>query len=146
MGESLAIGYVHPGSTLSNVMGKVRQDETGCWIWDGNLSQWGYAKYPINVHRFTYEQFVGLIPEGLEINHLCEHPACVNPEHLEAVTHRENMAYGHTIIAQQLRRTHCPEGHPYDGPNLYTDPRGNRQCRECRRRDMRAYRGRRRSA
>lgn len=108
-----------------------------CWIWTGaKYTHTSHGKFWFTgrvrpAHAASYELFVGPIPEGLEIDHLCRVPSCVNPKHLEAVTHQENMARGFYGMA-----THCPEGHPYEGDNLYLDPRGERQCRACRRAAM----------
>ena len=66
--------------------------ESGCWVWARSLDKEGYGRWAgKSAHRFFYEKFVGPIPDGLEIDHLCNNPSCVNPEHLEPVTHQENM-------------------------------------------------------
>lgn len=71
-----------------------------CWLWTGHLDRYGYANFGlgkhrmVKVHRFAYELLVGPIPEGLEIDHLCRVRHCVNPAHMEPVTHAENMARG----------------------------------------------------
>ena len=73
----------------------------------------------------------GPIPEGLDLDHLCRNRWCVNPEHVEPVTRRENLIRGQTTIAQNVSKTHCPAGHAYDETNTYYY-RGMRQCRICR--------------
>lgn len=75
--------------------------ETGCWIWQRATSRSGYGNVCVDrtyfrAHRVYYERFKGPIPEGLEIDHLCRNRSCVNPEHLEAVTHRVNVHRGRT--------------------------------------------------
>ncbi|MFJ4777405.1 HNH endonuclease signature motif containing protein [Streptomyces sp. NPDC088762] len=70
-------------------------------------------------HRIMYEQAKGPIPEGLQIDHLCRNRACANPEHLEAVTQKENILRGTGPSAQQARQTHCLNGHPFDEVNTY---------------------------
>lgn len=69
--------------------------QTRCWVWHGSRTCRGYGKLrdaakSRSAHRVSYELFVGPIPEGLELDHLCRHPACVNPDHLEPVTRLEN--------------------------------------------------------
>lgn len=66
-----------------------------CWIWTGQINPDGYGWFGLAgknelVHRYVYEMLVGPIPEGLEIDHLCMVRPCLNPPHLEAVTHAEN--------------------------------------------------------
>lgn len=86
-------------------------------------------------HRFFYEHFIGEIPEGLEIDHLCHNTICVNPAHLEAVTHSENLRREHAFRP----KTHCPQGHEYTPENTYKTPSGKRQCRICGRTAVRKY-------
>jgi len=123
--------------------------ETGCWPWLGATSDYGHGRFLLEArrgirverraHTVAYEHFVGPIPEGLEPDHLCRNPACVNPAHLEPVTHRENMLRGETITARNAARTECPHGHPYDERNTYRY-RGARYCRTCARDAMRRRR------
>jgi hypothetical protein len=82
------------------------------------------------VHRWMYENFVGPIPADLQLDHLCRNARCINPEHLEAVSPRENILRGQGPSAQAARRTHCPRGHELIGENL--THRRNRTDRECR--------------
>lgn len=69
---------------------------SGCWIWTGLRNEWGYGTAGSRglAHRVMYEQANGPIPEGLELDHLCRERACVNPLHLEAVTHTQNVLRG----------------------------------------------------
>ena len=109
----------------------VRAD--GCWLWRGATFKAGYGAFSVAghvalAHRLSYECWVGPIPHGLEIDHLCRVRSCVNPLHLEAVTPRENMRRG----AGHGSEAHCPHGHAYDEANTYRN-RGKRYCRECAR-------------
>lgn len=128
--------------------------EDGCWQWTGaiELSQ-GYGQIRTGgpgggrrtrAHRVAYELYVGPIPEGLQIDHLCRNRGCVNPSHLEAVDSRTNTLRGEGISAQYARRTICGKGHSLEGENLYwaTPKNANRpvrQCRECSREKRRAW-------
>ena len=91
----------------------------------------------ITAHQALYQFFVGPVPDGLELDHLCRVRPCANPLHIEAVTHTENVLRGDH---HKRRLTHCPAGHPYSGDNLYINPSGRRLCRECRRQQKRARR------
>lgn len=112
-----------------------RTDRSGeCWLWTGSLHTDGYALTSFKgkttgVHRLAYEAYVGPIPEGLEIDHLCRVRRCVNPAHLEAVTHKVNMQRRDYSPAS---KTHCKNGHPFDEANTRVRD-GKRVCRTCRR-------------
>ena len=93
-------------------------------------------------HRVSYEAFVGPIPDGLTIDHLCKNPPCWNPWHLEAVTRGENTLRGDTISGRNLRKTCCPRGHEYNEENTYYYANGSRRCRACARADQLARRAR----
>lgn len=115
--------------------------EDGCWIWQGRTNQ-GYGVYGGRVaHREAYKRIIGPIPDGLELDHLCLRPACVNPAHLEPVTRAENAR------RRAANRTHCKNGHEYTPENtrFYSD-RGwkVRACRACDVQRTAAYEERRR--
>lgn len=113
-----------------------------CWLWTGSFqSRRGYGTTRRTglsqtrlAHRVSYELPHGPIPAGLEIDHLCRVPACVNPAHLEAVTHAENLQRS---PLGRAARTHCPLNHPYDDENTIRR-NGRRICRECARLSSRA--------
>ena len=112
---------------------------SGCWEWQGAKIKgygcfWDGRRYT-RAHRFIYEYLNGAIPAGLESDHLCRNRACVNPKHIEPVTSRENTMRGlspELLRQQQLSKTHCPQGHPYNTTNTYRYPNGRRDCRICR--------------
>lgn len=114
-------------------LSKIRHDGD-CWIWTADSSA-GYGRFRMPngrplAHRWSYEHFIGPIPEGLEIDHLCLKSLCVNPDHLEPVTPEENQRrrkenYKHRLV--------CRRGHEVVGANAYVDPRGYANCRACAR-------------
>ena len=111
-----------------------------CWLWQSTWKRQGWRDdavgHPIDrygvfkmkgkyylAHRLAYESEYGMVPPGLEIDHLCHVPLCVNPAHLEPVTHLENMRRG-----GNARKQTCPQGHPYS-PRRY--PNGRYFARRC---------------
>ena len=121
-----------------------RDPETGCWFWLGSLSPKGYGRVSVQyqaymAHRYVYERYRGKVPEGMELDHLCRVRDCVNPDHLEAVTHQENVARGNAGKTNR-EKTHCNHGHPFDEQNTgYHKNNRGRYCRECRRQRARAH-------
>ncbi len=113
--------------------------ETGCYLWLGTILKDGYGIFWFNgknvlAHRYSYVQSNGTIPPGLQLDHKCRVRCCVNPDHLEPVTCKENILRGlapKIARERQLSKTHCPHGHPYSGKNLILRKNGKRQCREC---------------
>ncbi len=120
------------------------RSKTGCLEWVGALSyserdgkrRSFYGRFYWNekygsAHVYAYERIHGSVTKGLEVDHLCHNTRCVNVEHLEAVTPRENQLRGiGTVIATNLAKTHCPKGHPYDTNNTRTY-KGMRNCKRC---------------
>jgi len=107
----------------------IETPETHCWEWCLHLNAYGYAGKGGPASRVIYRELVGPIPEGLDLDHLCRNRSCVNPGHLEPVTHRENM--------RRARKTHCRQGHPFDDENTRITPTGERRCRACHRAQVR---------
>lgn len=126
-----------PGDILSRIYASdVYTLETPCWSYKGTPNRCGYSRAKIGgkevlVHRLAYEHYVGLIPEGLEIDHLCRNRWCCNPAHLEPVSGKENKLRGETLNAGNARKTHCPRGHPYSGSNLRIKVGKKKTCRVC---------------
>ena len=111
--------------------------ESGCWIWEGTISNKGYGRMTIKrknkqAHRLVYELLRGAIPPKLTLDHLCRVRLCVNPDHLEVVTMKENILRGFSLPAINSRKTHCLYGHPYTEGNFWVDKRGRRHCRKCK--------------
>jgi len=115
--------------------------ETGCWLWDGYVKPNGYASMYVNesgtkeyAHRISYELYNGEIPEGKIIDHLCRVRSCVNPNHLEVVTHAINSQRSPIMGNPQKKyATHCIRGHLLSGENLYISPKSKKRgCRICR--------------
>lgn len=107
-----------------------------CWLWMGSRDRKGYGQlWNKRAHRLSYEALVGPIPEGLQIDHLCRNPPCVNPAHLEAVTSRENTrrGFGPTSPAVRGVLNHCKYGHEFTPENTYTRQREGYTIRVCRR-------------
>jgi hypothetical protein len=118
-----------------------RDAQTGCWNWTGTLCPQGYGRIYTcgrlhGAHRLAFELHYGTaLPFWADVDHLCHNPACVNPEHLEAVSHRENMRRRRPVVS----RTHCPHGHEWL-PGSYTTnaTSGARICLVCNRARCRA--------
>lgn len=128
-------------------------DKSGdCWLWTGslNIRRGGYGQVSLHgrvrkAHQVAYEVNVGPIPDGTELDHLCRVPACVNPAHLEPVTHRENYARGASRSAGALRTNFCVNGHEFTPENTRIRAGGSRVCIECARERVRRWRARRSS-
>jgi hypothetical protein len=134
---------------IEQILSKVVLSHDGCWLFLGKKQQKAYMtlkfeKKIYQAHRFFYEFFIGPIPKGLQIDHLCRTPSCCHPKHLEPVTSRENSARGEGFVGQNLRKTHCPKGHEFNQDNTYYVLKKSgffsRNCRPCRTEQTRNYR------
>lgn len=147
---------------MSETRWTVRED--GCWEWNGTRTKYGYGlarrqpgTTPTTAHRVIYEEYVGPIPDGLELDHVCHtrdttckggqscpHRCCVNPDHLEPLTPKENTYRGRSFSAINAKKTHCPKGHPYSEKNTKVS-KGWRFCRTCAREAQQRYEAKKRS-
>ena len=157
-GDPEHVDYVR-GDDLARFWSHVEKPDEpdACWLWTGSTTN-GYGQmrgdHGHTAHRFAYITFVGPIPDGLTLDHdchtrdlscpggECSHRRCVNPAHLVPTDRATNTAMGRR---EQSRRTHCPQGHPYDAVNTYVTKQGHRACRACNR-DRAAARVRRQAA
>lgn len=130
---------------------KIEYSPSGCWLWSGALSRAGYGLLQVPIrrgqrrkapaHRWAYERKHGLVPDGLVLDHLCRIRSCVNPEHLEVVTHRINVLRGVGTGAKNARKYTCPKGHALVAGNLVPAQvkLGARSCKTCRKEYIRLY-------
>ena len=120
---------------LRRFFAKIKRAESGCWEWTGVLI-YGYGQVrcrtiQYGAHRLSHLAFIGSIPDGYEVDHLCRNPRCINPGHLEAVTPRENNRRSNSASARNARATHCMHGHAFMGNNVRRKSDGSRRCRVC---------------
>ena len=122
---------------------QVKKNENGCWEWQGYVNYKGYGAFRsenngrrINVHRFAYQHFIGEIPQGFVVDHICKNTRCANPNHLRAVSNYDNLVlYGETNIGfVNANKKVCHNGHLLEGENLSNFVyRGlkRRRCKKC---------------
>lgn len=135
-----------------------RRKPDECWPWTGYIRPSGYAAFtypPDGQHAYVYayELHYGPVPDGHTVDHLCHttdctvpssecpHRACCNPAHLTATTSRENVLRGNGPTAENARKTHCKNGHPFDEANTSYCKNGSRRCKTCHRQETRRRRG-----
>lgn len=126
--------YPIPQKDRDRFWAKVKFRQHGCWDWTSNISPKGYPtmhlnKVPTYAHRIAYTDTHGPIPCGMELDHLCRNTQCVNPAHLEAVTHKENCLRGNGPPAVNAKKTHCIRGHELSGDNVRM--RADKYARQC---------------
>lgn len=135
-------------ATMARFNRMLSKQANGCWLWTGTNTADGYARWRSGpgqrekyLHVWSYEAFVGPIPDGMQVDHRCHtedttcpggdacpHRRCCNPAHLEIVTGSEN-----TLRQRHFNRgkEECPKGHPLSGDNLVVWKDGKRRCRTC---------------
>jgi hypothetical protein len=130
------------------VLSRTTVTEKGCWLWNGSPNRSGYGQIKVDgrwpvVHKIVYEAFVGPVPEGMQLDHLCHDPRrctlasecphrrCVRPSHMLPATPRENTLRSNAVTAVNAARTHCVNGHEFTEANTYVRPTGGRMCRAC---------------
>lgn len=120
-------------------MNKVSIDnDTGCWNWIAGTTRGGYGKFDYygmttRAHRVSYEHFTGLKADYI-LDHMCNNVKCVNPNHLQPSTTRDNVLRGSGMAPQNARKTQCKNGHPFDGIYVRKDRNSTmRLCSICRR-------------
>ena len=131
-------------TTSENRFWKYVEKTDSCWIWNGCLSGGNTSVHPeakygvfgvnwkqVYAHRFSYELHRGEIKEGMQIDHLCKNPRCVNPDHLEAVTSKENTLRSSARSAINAKKNHCIRGHSFTPENTYIQDLGHRIKRAC---------------
>jgi len=122
--------------TLPRWHDKINRTDT-CWLWTGAVNKYGYGRVhlvdgPVLAHRVAWVGANGRdIRQGMDLNHLCSTPPCVNPAHLQEATARENLLHGDTLPSQRRARDFCPKGHPLIEGNLASHANGSRDCHTC---------------
>lgn len=119
---------------LDRLIEKVTVTDTDCWDWTAGRDKDGYARLKVEgraalAHRVAYELLVAAIPSDCELDHTCRNRSCVNPAHLEPVSHSVNVLRGESPAAKHAAKTHCIRGH--DLARAHIDPKGRRVCGDC---------------
>jgi hypothetical protein len=117
------------------------EPNSGCVLWLGHIDKYGYGRFTASAsrqgrvaHLVAYETYVGPVPVGMELDHLCRNRACRAVWHLEPVTHQVNLLRGVGTAAKNAAKSECVNGHPFDETNTarpYRNHRHHRQCRTC---------------
>ena len=145
MSENLPVGPTLR-RRLVDVATRAAERPDECIRWPGSIDSHGYGvaafldRTRTAAHRLVWQMANGPVPDGLVVDHLCRNRWCVNVNHLDVTTNRENIRRGLRVAL----RTHCAQGHPFDGDNLVVAD-GRRYCRTCRRESSTRARERRRA-
>lgn len=128
--------------SLDRFLEKITRTDT-CWLWNASVDGNGYGRFrsgnvEYKAHVWAWQFFYGQAKTpGMDLDHLCHVRNCVRPDHLQQVTHRENLMRSDTLVARSAATTHCPQGHEYTLDNTYINPTlGHRLCRTCRKAKM----------
>lgn len=136
-----AENYEFPTGLRERFLAKVERQPDGCWLWTAYKNPKGYGLISVNdrlwqAHRVAHELFKGAIPAGFDVHHRCYQRSCVNPDHLEAISHRANItdAGSTSPSALNAKKTHCLNGHQLVVPNLMLSllAKGRRRCKSSR--------------
>jgi len=131
---------------IDRFLKKTKVCKSGCIIWTGSIRRNGYGRFRYDgkigtAHRWIYQYYYGEIPKGLFIDHVCRMKACVNIDHLRAVTPKQNAIENNVgPIAINALKTSCIHGHVFANDNVYIPSNGHRICRECAKNRMSVYR------
>lgn len=122
-------------NTMPQILAQIEKT-SNCWIWKGSTNGDGYGQTcwkgkTLGAYRLMYELSKGKMPRDKCLDHLCRNRLCVNPDHLEPVTNKENILRGFGICGVNARKTHCKRGHEFDFYNTLVHKDGRRQCKEC---------------
>lgn len=127
---------MNAAGAVARFWARVDKRPDGCWVWTGTQSR-GYGQIilsgrVIRVHRYSWFLHKGVWPDPrLTLDHLCRNKACVNPDHLEEVSAKENVRRAQEDTRTKAYATHCVNGHEFTKANTWVSKQGFRRCRRC---------------